>query len=573
MTKNTFIRVSTLGLSVLSAFALTACGVTGQRSSETFAQALAPLLSIDSPPEGTFITTANYEAFTLSGTCGYNGGSVTVLSTPPVMGSTICAGNTWSIPLDVSFLFDGIITFDVSHVGPLGEPTIPVSRNYVKDTLAPSGGNIVIGDGVTIPTTPAVILNLSATGATQMYVTNDAGCDTGGILEPFSTTKNWTLVPVGTTAKVYAMFSDDAGNSTACVSATTEVNFVTPIVGTVVINGGAASTTSTAVVLTLNAPGAVDMYITNTAGCASGGVFETFAASKNWTLAQSAGTATVYAAFRDADGNVGPCASDQIFVGPQPLAITPASIALPASTAQTTTFTASGGTPPYVFSVISGDGTIDASTGVYTVAAGATGTTLIRVTDSAAVTADATVTHTTQVDLAGCYNLQIIGMAKPKSAPLTDSNRHSLFINMDGTSKIVLSEGPFKVIDGNGTDGSAGFSLPSPDANQDGVSDYAVYTRLVGQPGSGIDLRTCGIDPVDGTSTFCSQTTFSMDRILGTSDFQDVSEKLLAVYADIDGDSGVDRVPLFSSGLDGNFWDTDTEGRVHVQLKFCPIRL
>lgn len=569
MQSNPFIRSSAFGLSLLSALALSACGVSGKRSSDsdTFAQALAPLLSIDAPIEGTFITVANYETFTLSGSCGYDGGTVTAQTDGPVIESTVCAGNTWSIPMDVSFVFDGLLTFNVTHTGPLGEATIPVSRSYVKDTLSPTDASILIGDGVMIPTTPAVVLTLEALDATQMYITNTAGCATGGVLEAYNTAKNWTLEPVGSTATVYAIFSDDAGNSSACVSATTTVNFVTPIVGTVAINGGAASTTTTSAILTLNALGAADMYITNDSGCATGGVFEPYATSKNWTLGQIAGAATVYAAFRDADGNVGPCASDQIFVGAQPLAISPASIALPSSSAQATTFTASGGTLPYVFTVLSGEGSVDASTGLYTVAAGAMGTTLIRVTDAANVTADAVITHSNQINLTGCYNLQVIGMMKPKTASLTDSNRHSIFVNADGTSNILLSDGPFGVLDGNGTDGPASFSLPSD------TSGYSVYIRLVGKPASGINLKSCGVDPLDPTSTYCSQTSLSIDRSAGTSEFQDASEDLLAVYADIDADGGVDRVPLFGSGLDGSYWNTDSEGRVHAQLKFCPIQL
>jgi hypothetical protein len=46
------------------------------------------------------------------------------------------------------------------------------------------------------------------------------------------------------------------------------------------------------------------------------------------------------------------------------LAISPVSVTVMVS--QTCTFTATGGTPPYTFSVVSGSGTIDAKTGVYT---------------------------------------------------------------------------------------------------------------------------------------------------------------------------------------------------------------
>jgi hypothetical protein len=55
------------------------------------------------------------------------------------------------------------------------------------------------------------------------------------------------------------------------------------------------------------------MYITNTAGCASGGVYETYATSKaSWTLAIANATNTVYAKFKDAVGNESTCVSDTI---------------------------------------------------------------------------------------------------------------------------------------------------------------------------------------------------------------------------------------------------------------------
>jgi hypothetical protein len=195
--------------------------------------------------------------------------------------------------------------------------------------------------------------------------------------------------------------TDAAGN--AAIRSTR--NFVKDTVapsGTIAINGGAATTTSPNVVLTLSSSDAAAMYITNVVGCTSGGTFENYATTKNWTLAQTSGVATVYAAFRDLAGNVGACVNDTIaYAVIAPLAINPATITLPTGSPQTVTFTASGGTSPYVFSVRSGDGTINAQTGVYTVAAGASGTTVVRVTDAAGRTAEAIITHTPQPPTSG----------------------------------------------------------------------------------------------------------------------------------------------------------------------------
>lgn len=170
----------------------------------------------------------------------------------------------------------------------------------------------------------------------------------------------------------------------------------------------------------------------------------------------------------------------------------------------------------------------------------------------------------------GCYNLQIIAV-KSKSAPLTDSNRHTIFVPISGNTKINLGEGDFQVIDGNGTDADgARFTLPNPDPTNSGTSAYSVFARLVGKPGSGIDLTTCAVDSTG--ATYCSEETLSMSRIAGTSKFVNATQQLLYIYADIDGDGDIDRVPLFSTALADYYWDVDTLGRAHAQLKFCPVK-
>ena len=67
------------------------------------------------------------------------------------------------------------------------------------------------------------------------------------------------------------------------------------------------------------------------------------------------------------------------------------------------------------------------------------------------------------------YNLNIIGVPKGKTAEMTGSSGHRIFVNLEGNTKINLSnadlsDGAFRVLDANGTDGNgAAFQLPSPD--------------------------------------------------------------------------------------------------------------
>ena len=54
------------------------------------------------------------------------------------------------------------------------------------------------------------------------------------------------------------------------------------------------------------------------------------------------------------------------------------------------------------------------------------------------------------------YNLNIIGVENPKTAPMTGSDRHTIFVGLGRkasvTSNIYLAPGPFDVCDGNAFD-------------------------------------------------------------------------------------------------------------------------
>lgn len=78
---------------------------------------------------------------------------------------------------------------------------------------------------------------------------------------------------------------------------------VTPPVGTVTINGGAAYTASVSATLNISASdssGVSQMCISNTATCTN---WETYNNSKTWTLTSGAGVKTVFIWFKDTAGN------------------------------------------------------------------------------------------------------------------------------------------------------------------------------------------------------------------------------------------------------------------------------
>ncbi len=60
------------------------------------------------------------------------------------------------------------------------------------------------------------------------------------------------------------------------------------------------------------------------------------------------------------------------------------------------------------------------------------------------------------------FNLNIVGVKNAKTADMTGSNGHVIFVPLNGSTRINLSEGDFQVLDANGTDGPAAFQLPNP---------------------------------------------------------------------------------------------------------------
>ncbi len=167
------------------------------------------------------------------------------------------------------------------------------------------------------------------------------------------------------------------------------------------------------------------------------------------------------------------------------------------------------------------------------------------------------------------YNLNVIGVPKDKTADMDNSNRHVIFVKLQGKTKILLSEGEYQVLDGNGTDGIAAFQLPNPDPDNDGETEYSVWVRALG-PGGSADMVTCAVDPDTG-EPICSMQVLVIEPQKKNNDFRDVSRFLLYIYADLDGDGIVERYPLFDEDLEGYFWDYDNNGLKLAQFRFYEI--
>ncbi len=166
------------------------------------------------------------------------------------------------------------------------------------------------------------------------------------------------------------------------------------------------------------------------------------------------------------------------------------------------------------------------------------------------------------------FNLNIIGVPQGKS--MSGGSGNVIFVPEVGSTKITLSEGDFAVLDKNGTDGQAAFQLPNPDPDGDGTTSYSVFARALGKPGGSSTTTTCATDPTTG-EVVCSLESMVLVRSSGKQSFSNVSKQLLFVFADVNGDGTVDRVPLFDSRLTDFFWQYDNNGLKLAQLRFYPV--
>ncbi|HEX6643944.1 MAG TPA: hypothetical protein VF037_04665 [Gemmatimonadales bacterium] len=194
------------------------------------------------------------------------------------------------------------------------------------------------------------------------------------------------------------------------------------------------------------------------------------------------------------------------------------------------------------------------------------------------------------------FTLNIIGMGRDKSANMDEEGGHVIFVRLGSrtgdavSTKIMLSEGEFAVLDKNGTDGRAGFQLPAPA----GGTAYQVYARPLGTPGGMARITTCAeqvlVDGVYVEDEVCSTENKVFVRESGRSRFENVTQELTTIVidddvtatygettaytacggTDTDGDDAPIRVDLFDSCLENYFWKYDNNGLRILQVRFYP---
>src|SRR6266851_3809760 len=176
------------------------------------------------------------------------------------------------------------------------------------------------------------------------------------------------------------------------------------------------------------------------------------------------------------------------------------------------------------------------------------------------------------------FNLNIIGVSHDKT-PNMNGGGNVIFVDLGTksgvavTTKILLSQaadGVFEVLDKNGTDGEASFSLPVP-------GTYTVWARALGTPGGQSKIATCAtfIDPITGVATIlCSTENEVFVRGTGKSKFRDVTSALttitLVAGSPAELACGTPTVSLFATCLQDFLWQYDNNGLKLLQIRFYP---
>jgi hypothetical protein len=176
------------------------------------------------------------------------------------------------------------------------------------------------------------------------------------------------------------------------------------------------------------------------------------------------------------------------------------------------------------------------------------------------------------------FNLNIIGVSHGKNANANLASGNVIFVGL-GTrdvtvaTKILLSQsaaGVFEVLDRDGTDGEASFSLPAP-------GSYTVWARALGTPGGKAKITTCATNlSLSDVGVICSTQNEVFVRGTGKSSFRNVTPALTTITLDPVADAaavtacGGTTVNLFDPCLLGFFWQYDNNGLKLLQIRFYP---
>jgi len=176
------------------------------------------------------------------------------------------------------------------------------------------------------------------------------------------------------------------------------------------------------------------------------------------------------------------------------------------------------------------------------------------------------------------YKMNLIGHPGEIPTDNTGGDGKRIFVRLWGNTRILLSPGPFDILDANGTDGVAKFQLPDPDPDNNGETEYGVYIRPKGKPGTSLRLTTCATgdfdnDPTTVDEELCSLEPKLLVRSKGKPSVENVSRELLTLCVDTDGDLKCDeRIFLFDDRATNYLWSADNFGLRNAEVRFLEIK-
>ena len=221
--------------------------------------------------------------------------------------STVYLNDTWDNSVHS-------MTWGGSYAG-MAQQAVTIIR-LAPDTTAPTG-TIVINNNLSVTNNPAVTLALTwsdgtGSGVVRMRFSGDGA--NWSAWEPLAATRAFTLPGPDGYNTIRVQFRDLAGNNSAVFSDYIRLDTVPPT-GSIVINGGASTTSTTSVSLGLTwsdgtGSGVVRMRFSDNG--ANWTPWETLKATRAYAMPGGLGYHTIRAQYRDAGGNISAAVNDYI---------------------------------------------------------------------------------------------------------------------------------------------------------------------------------------------------------------------------------------------------------------------
>lgn len=271
------------------------------------------------------------------GTIIINNGAVSTTST--TVSVFLTAGSDNGAVTQMQFSKDGVNFFPFETFAPTRDLTLTdgpgtntiyvrfkdangvVSSIYSDSIIlgTPPTGTIAINGGATFANVQAVTLTLSATDDSGIVESMQFSKDniSWTLFEPYATTRNVTLLPGEGFKAIYVRYRDADGNVSAPFSAFIMLDATAPT-GTIVVNGGALITNSTAATVTLSATdanGIKDIRFSKDGGATWVTDWEAFTTTRNVNLLPNGSISVQY---RDPAGNQSAVITDTIIVDTTP---------------------------------------------------------------------------------------------------------------------------------------------------------------------------------------------------------------------------------------------------------------